>query len=65
MDCGRDQVSPKVARDGRVLVLEGVNLRYLRPADLPSLVDIATLDLSFISVLKASAYKNAMLTCAG
>jgi len=35
-----------------VTVLERTNLRALTPAALPSAVDIATLDLSFISVLK-------------
>jgi 23S rRNA (cytidine1920-2'-O)/16S rRNA (cytidine1409-2'-O)-methyltransferase len=36
--------------DPRVVVMERTNLRHLQP--LPELVDVATLDLSFISVLK-------------
>jgi 23S rRNA (cytidine1920-2'-O)/16S rRNA (cytidine1409-2'-O)-methyltransferase len=35
-----------------VTVLERTNLRHLQPHDLPSRVDLVTLDLSFISVLK-------------
>ena len=50
VDVGYGQVAEKVRVDPRVVVMERTNLRYLQP--LPELVDIATLDLSFISVLK-------------
>lgn len=50
IDVGVAQVDPKVARDERVRLYEGTNLRLLTM--LPEPIDIATLDLSFISVLK-------------
>ena len=50
VDVGYGQVAEKVRVDPRVVVMERTNLRYLQP--LPELVDLATLDLSFISVLK-------------
>ena len=38
--------------DSRVSVMERTNLRHMRRADLPQRPQLATLDLSFISVLK-------------
>ncbi len=45
------QVHDRIRRDERVVVMERVNLRHL--PGLPEPVDIATLDVSFISLLKA------------
>lgn len=50
VDVGRGQVHPKISADPQVVVMEQTNLRTLER--LPELVDLATLDLSFISVLK-------------
>ena len=50
VDVGYGQVAERVRVDPRVVVMERTNLRYLQP--LPEQVDLATLDLSFISVLK-------------
>lgn len=50
VDVGSNQVHPKILADSRVTVLEQTNLRYL--VSLPELVDLVTLDLSFISLLK-------------
>ncbi|GFH31566.1 S4 RNA-binding domain-containing protein [Haematococcus lacustris] len=52
VDVGYGQLADKVRRDERVTALERFNLRYLNPTDLPQQVDLATLDLAFISVLK-------------
>eukprot|EP00798_Chlamydomonas_sp_ICE-L_P022155 gene22155-29217_t len=53
IDCGYAQLHERMRRDERVVVMEKFNLRYLTPADIaPHQIDIATLDLSFISVLK-------------
>ncbi len=52
VDVGYGQLADKVRRDPRVVVIERFNLRYLKPEDLGCKVDIACLDLSFISVLK-------------
>ncbi len=50
VDVGYGQVHEKIRRDARVVVIERTNLRTLSP--LPEKVDLVTLDLSFISVLK-------------
>lgn len=50
VDVGYGQVHEKIRNDPRVILLERTNLRTLE--ELPELVDIVTLDLSFISVLK-------------
>lgn len=50
VDVGHGQVHPRVAADARLVVMEGTNLKTLEA--LPELVDMVTLDLSFISVLK-------------
>ncbi len=48
------QVAEKLRQDERLTVLDRTNLRYLTAEALgnPARLDIATLDLSFISVLK-------------
>ena len=50
IDVGTNQLDYRLRQDPRVVVMEGVNARY--PLTLPEKVDLATLDLSFISVTK-------------
>jgi len=50
LDVGHNQIDWKLRTDPRVLVLEGVNARHLAPHQLPGLVDIVTIDVSFISL---------------
>ncbi|MGD9115765.1 MAG: TlyA family RNA methyltransferase [Dehalococcoidia bacterium] len=50
VDVGYGQLDYKLRRDERVVVMERVNARY--PIALPEKVDLATIDLSFISVQK-------------
>jgi len=50
IDVGHGQVHEKIRTDSRVVVIERTNLREVR--DLGEKVDLITLDLSFISVLK-------------
>jgi len=50
IDVGFGQVHEKVLRDSRLVLMEKTNLRNLD--QLPELVDLVTLDLSFISILK-------------
>ncbi len=50
VDVGYGQVHEKIRPDARVVVIERTNLRSLMP--LPEKVDLVTLDLSFISILK-------------
>lgn len=50
VDVGYAQVHEKIRHDQRVILFERTNVRSL--AELPEKVDLVTLDLSFISVLK-------------
>lgn len=50
VDVGHNQLDWRIRTDPRVVVREGVNARYLQPADLPEPVDLAVCDVSFISV---------------
>jgi len=50
VDVGYGQLDYKLRQDPRVVVMERVNARY--PFTLPELVDLATVDVSFISVEK-------------
>jgi 23S rRNA (cytidine1920-2'-O)/16S rRNA (cytidine1409-2'-O)-methyltransferase len=50
VDVGYGQLDYRLRQDPRVVVMERVNARY--PLDLPESVDLATLDLSFISLEK-------------
>ncbi len=50
VDVGYGQVHEKIRNDSHVVVIERTNLRHLET--LPELVDLVTLDLSFISLLK-------------
>jgi len=52
VDVGYGQVAEKIRRDDRVVMLERTNLRHLKSSDLGQKVDLITLDLSFISLLK-------------
>lgn len=50
IDVGYGQLDYRLRQDPRVVVMERVNARY--PIALPEKVDLATVDLSFISVTK-------------
>lgn len=50
IDVGYGQLDYRLRQDPRVVVMERVNARY--PFPLPEKVDLATIDLSFISVTK-------------
>lgn len=50
IDVGYGQLDYRLRQDKRVVVMERVNARY--PIPLPEKVDLATMDLSFISVEK-------------
>jgi 23S rRNA (cytidine1920-2'-O)/16S rRNA (cytidine1409-2'-O)-methyltransferase len=63
IDVGHSQVDPKIAHDDRVIVVEKTNLRTL--TGIAELVDIVTLDLSFISVLKVMEAVGRVLKTGG
>ena len=48
VDVGRGQIDMRLRRDPRVVVMEGVNARYLEK--LPEAVDLVTADVAFISL---------------
>lgn len=50
LDVGHGQLDWRLRGDPRVTVVEGVNARYLSPADLPGPFDIVCIDVSFISL---------------
>jgi 23S rRNA (cytidine1920-2'-O)/16S rRNA (cytidine1409-2'-O)-methyltransferase len=50
LDVGHGQLDWKLRQDPRVIVKEHVNARALTPADVPHLVEIVTIDVSFISL---------------
>ena len=50
IDVGYGQLDYRLRQDKKVVVMERINARY--PVSLPEKVDLATIDLSFISVTK-------------
>jgi len=52
VDVGYGQIAWKLRQDPRVVVIERVNIRDMAPSLIPEHVDIAVIDVSFISLLK-------------
>jgi 23S rRNA (cytidine1920-2'-O)/16S rRNA (cytidine1409-2'-O)-methyltransferase len=52
VDVGKGQMHMNLRNDPRVILLEGVNARYLRAADVPGPFDLVVVDASFISLTK-------------
>jgi len=52
VDVGKGLLHPKLREDPRVVVLEGINARYLTPSHFPEKMDLITVDVSFISLKK-------------
>jgi 23S rRNA (cytidine1920-2'-O)/16S rRNA (cytidine1409-2'-O)-methyltransferase len=52
LDVGKGQLHWKLRNDSRVIVVEGVNARYLAAEDLPVVPSFAVVDVSFISLTK-------------
>jgi 23S rRNA (cytidine1920-2'-O)/16S rRNA (cytidine1409-2'-O)-methyltransferase len=63
VDVGRAQLIDRLRRDPRVISMERTNLRDLR--ELPESIDLATLDLSFISLRLVLPAVHDLLTDAG
>ncbi len=51
IDVGYGQFSWKLRNDKRVLLLEKTNIRYFEKDKIPDAIDIATIDVSFISLM--------------
>jgi len=52
IDVGYGQLDYKLRNDPRVIVIERTNIRYMEKDKIPEAVDIATVDVSFISLTK-------------
>jgi len=52
VDVGYGQLAWKLRQDPHVVLLERTNIRYLEKDRIPGVVDIATIDVSFISLSK-------------
>ena len=50
IDVGTAQLAASLREDPRVVVMEQTNVRYLQPGQLPEQVDLAVIDVSFISL---------------
>lgn len=50
IDVGYGQLDWRLRSDARVIVMDRVNIRYLRPEDISELVDLVVIDVSFISL---------------
>jgi 23S rRNA (cytidine1920-2'-O)/16S rRNA (cytidine1409-2'-O)-methyltransferase len=50
IDVGYGQLDWRLRTDPRVIVMDRVNIRYLSPDDIPELVDLVVIDVSFISL---------------
>lgn len=54
VDVAYGQIDVRLREDPRVTVIERLNARELLPADLPFVPDLATIDVSFISLTKVT-----------
>jgi 23S rRNA (cytidine1920-2'-O)/16S rRNA (cytidine1409-2'-O)-methyltransferase len=52
VDVGYGQFDWRLRKDERVVLLEKTNVRYLQKSSVPDEIDIATIDVSFISLTK-------------
>jgi 23S rRNA (cytidine1920-2'-O)/16S rRNA (cytidine1409-2'-O)-methyltransferase len=52
IDVGHNQIDWRLRTDHRVEVREGINARYLKPADFETEFDLIVMDVSFISATK-------------
>ena len=63
IDVGHDQLAKELREDSRVVNIEGTNIKY--PLELPELVDICVIDLSFISIRQVFKNIDALLKSKG
>jgi 23S rRNA (cytidine1920-2'-O)/16S rRNA (cytidine1409-2'-O)-methyltransferase len=63
IDVGYGQLAWKLRQDSRVVVMERTNARYLQ--ELPEPIDLATVDVSFISLRLVLPAVRRLLTCGG
>jgi 23S rRNA (cytidine1920-2'-O)/16S rRNA (cytidine1409-2'-O)-methyltransferase len=62
VDVGRGQLHERLRTDPRVVTVDGVNARALSPREVSEVCSFATVDVSFISVLKILPALRSVLT---
>jgi 23S rRNA (cytidine1920-2'-O)/16S rRNA (cytidine1409-2'-O)-methyltransferase len=65
VDVGYGQLDWKIRNDPRVIVLEKINARFLTDEQIPELVDICVIDVSFISLTLVLPNALALLKATG
>lgn len=65
VDVGHNQIDWRLRNDARVEVREGVNARYLSPADFETKFDLVTIDVAFISATKILPAVTTLLSDGG
>ncbi len=65
IDVGYGQLADSIRQDARVVVLDRVNIRTLKEGAIPEKADIATIDVSFISLEKVIPEVQNLLTPKG
>lgn len=65
LDVGKGLLHWDLRRDPRVTVMEGSNVRHLRPEELPLVPDLVTVDISFISLRKVLSVLSGILRPGG
>jgi 23S rRNA (cytidine1920-2'-O)/16S rRNA (cytidine1409-2'-O)-methyltransferase len=65
IDVGYGQLAWKLRQDPRVILLERTNIRHLEKERVPDEIDIAVIDVSFISLSKVVPHVLGFLSAAG
>ena len=65
VDVGRGQLAWKLRSDPRVVCMEKTNIRYVTPEDIGEAVDLASIDVSFISLTKVLGPVKEILKAGG
>lgn len=65
VDVGYGQIDWKLRRDERVAILERTNIRYVRPEQFQKEINLATIDVSFISLRKVMPVVASLLRMGG
>ncbi len=65
VDVGHGQLAWKLRNDDRVVCMEKTNIRYVTPDDIDDKIDFASIDVSFISLMKVIPPVKELLTDVG
>ena len=65
VDVGYGQFAWKLRQDPRVICMEKTNIRYVTPDDIADVLDFASVDVSFISLIKVLGPAKALLKNGG